>query len=390
MESASDKVLKKMNKSFDSATAEQVIRDTHKAGISTAINIIIGHPGEGGREFKETCDFLVRNKPFIDEITNVSTCFLMHETDLTKNMDKFGIYFKTPLKERLLHFFKNVPLDYNYRKFYVKPDNSPWQRARRLRKILRLISKLKIPYQVINRVKEDDTRMGRMFRGKKNNGAMITISSGPLRVNLDPGSKLLNIYFHEHKLTANVGINASLYIKGKWYDSSSGNWSAWAKSGNLLSLRVDFKGIPVSQNWQIEIGRESLAWSVKTRCSEEVIAGQQKFGLVFNEMYDQYSVDGEPSELPAIEDSWRDVGFLEASRLSLASSLGLPKIDMQQEGGQNKRSIIEIQNLPRLYIGRMINFCLLYLPPGQSDEGMHCIFKKNSVKTNRIILTFKG
>lgn len=390
MESASDKVLKKMNKSFDSTVAEQVIRDTHRAGISTAINIIVGHPGESGREFKETCDFLVRNRDFIDEITNVSTCFLMHETDLTKNMDKFGIYFKPPIKERFLSFFKKAPVEHNYRKFYVKPDNSPWQRARRLRKILGLISKLRIPYQVINRVKEDDVRLGRVFHGRKNNETMIIVSSGPLRVNLDPGAKIMNIYCHEHKLTANVGISASFYIKGKWHDSSLCDWSAWRKAGNLLSLRVDFEDIPVFQNWQIEVDKKFIVWSVKTHFTEEVIAGQQKFGLVFNEAYDGYSADGESFELPAIEDSWRDVGFLKAGQLSLASSLGLPKVEMQQEGRKDKKSFIEIQNLPCLYRGRMVNFCLLDLPSGRNDEGVHSVFRKDSIHTSRIVLRFEA
>lgn len=91
VESGSDVVLKQMRKMFKAADAQQVLRDTHKAGIHATINILTGFPAEGEREFQETLDFLSRNAGYIDKIDSISDLQLVPGTIVTCYAETYGI-----------------------------------------------------------------------------------------------------------------------------------------------------------------------------------------------------------------------------------------------------------------------------------------------------------
>lgn len=389
MESASGVVLKKMNKSFDSGIAEQVIRDTHNAGIVTSINIIIGHPGESAKEFKKTCKFVIRNREFIDEITNVSTCFLMPETDLVKNPDKFGIYFKKSLKARLVSFYKRSASECNLRKFYALPDSSPRKRAMRLRKMLFLISKLKIPYVIVNRVKEDDPGFDKLFKDKKLN-MVATASAGLLRVNFDPNIKVAHIYFNNQRLTSDVGINTSFNIGGNWFNSSKGNWQIKAV-GRRLFVKIAFQNLPISQDWLITLQKESLTWEVKTYFHDDITIAQQKFGAIFSDLYNKYSTNGLSRDFPPLDEGWIDVDFLRDSQISLIAHADLPEINLRQEQSKERATFIQLQNLPFSFCARIVNFCLIGPVSAEESEKKYRIFKKGDTENSclKLILTKK-
>lgn len=385
MESASDIVLKKMNKSFDSGIAEQVIRDTHNSGIVTSINIIIGHPGESKKEFKETCKFITKNKEFIDEITNVSTCFLMPETDLIKNLDKFGIYFKKTFKDRWKTFCKKSAGSCNYRKFYVRPDNSPHSRAMRLRKMLFLISELGIPHVIINRVKEDDAGFDKLFQSKKLK-TVASICNNLLKVNFDPNIKVAHIYFKDQRLTSDVGINTSFNIKGKWFDSSAGKWEI--KAGDRwLFIKILFQNLQISQEWLISLHRESLSWKVKTHFHEEVVIAQQKLGIIFSDRYNKYAVNSLSFDFPPMEEEWKEVDFLRANQVDLIAGPDLPKINLRTDGFKNKIDFVQLQNFPFSFCSRMINFCFLDSTVLEEKSAKYHIFKKGDMESSCLKLT---
>ena len=93
LESASDNVLKLMNKYYDSDIAEQTIRNCSRAGIQTSINIIVGFPGESRRDHQDTLDFLKRNKDYLQSVVNLGTLMLTPGSDLSLNPDKYGVKF---------------------------------------------------------------------------------------------------------------------------------------------------------------------------------------------------------------------------------------------------------------------------------------------------------
>ncbi|HNW38904.1 MAG TPA: radical SAM protein [Candidatus Omnitrophota bacterium] len=385
MESASDVVLKKMNKSFNSAIAEQVIRDSCKAGIATSINIIVGYPGETAQEFKKTCEFIKRNKESINEITNVSTCVLMPETDLIKHPDKFGIYFKQSFRDRLRTFFKHAPVQCNYRKFYALPDNSPRMRGKRLREMLLLITKLNIPYVIVNRLKEDDPGFEKVFPAKKA-CLLATVSAGLLRVKFDPAKKRAYIFYNNQSLTADVGLNTSFNIQGKWFDSSTGIWQVNSEADRLFT-KITFRDFPIVQDWTIKLNKDSLVWEIKTLFGEKLRVDQQKFGMVFTDQYNKYSAGELSAEFPPVDDQWREVNFFRKNQINLITAGDLPKINFRQEGFREKIPFVQLQNLPFAFFSRMVNFCLIDPVVNAENEKKWRIFKKGATLNNSFKIT---
>lgn len=72
LESASSSTLKNMNKGFDPETALGFFQKLKEAGLHFEISLIFGYPGESDREFKETLDFIIRNKNIIPKIAQAN------------------------------------------------------------------------------------------------------------------------------------------------------------------------------------------------------------------------------------------------------------------------------------------------------------------------------
>ena len=90
LESGSQIILKEIKKNVSLETAEEVIRNTHKLGIYTSINIIVGFPTETEKELLATAEFLERNIDFIDAIY-FHPLALMPNSSLYNYKDRFGI-----------------------------------------------------------------------------------------------------------------------------------------------------------------------------------------------------------------------------------------------------------------------------------------------------------
>jgi radical SAM superfamily enzyme YgiQ (UPF0313 family) len=91
VENGSNKVLKLMRKIFQSKDAEFALKNTHKAGITTSINILLGFPGEEEEDFQETLNFVTRNRNNIDLIDSLSITQVLDGTPLYMNASKYGI-----------------------------------------------------------------------------------------------------------------------------------------------------------------------------------------------------------------------------------------------------------------------------------------------------------
>ena len=102
LESASDKVLKKMRKIYTSQEAEQAIQAAKQAGIKTEVFVMIGFPGEGEAEFEQTADFIKRNADYIDTIKSINTLHLIAGTEVYEKPERFGLV--TPLPEKDWHY----------------------------------------------------------------------------------------------------------------------------------------------------------------------------------------------------------------------------------------------------------------------------------------------
>ncbi|MCF7907310.1 MAG: B12-binding domain-containing radical SAM protein [Candidatus Omnitrophica bacterium] len=385
MESASDLVLDKMNKRYNSHTAEDVIRKTHSSGIETGINIIVGHPGESNKEFNQTYRFIKRNKDYIDQITNLSTCFLIPTSDLAENMSNFGIYFYSPLKRMPKFLFRNKELEPNYENFCAYPHNTPAIRAKRARKIITLASKIAIPITILNYQKQHDMGMGdflvqtqeaeKVFRCKKLKIDFSQKGSGRL-------------YYDNKALTKDVGLNASFHANGRWFDSSSAKCRV-ARSNRGLEIRMSWPEISLFQCWTIKTeGDSSVEWRVKTEFKRSLELSQYKIGIILSQEYDSCQVNGEEHRFSDnFTENWEEALFLKLDSISIGSKGFLPMMTLKEEskGGV----FVQVHNTPLHLHTRMINFCRFgeNLKDDHSTESL--LIKKGDVWKNKLKIKLK-
>jgi len=91
LESGSEKVLKRMRKRFLLKDAIETIKNTRHVGIESAINIIVGFPGEDEEEFNKTIDFIQKYNNYIDRVDAVTPLQLVRGTYLFNHYEKFNI-----------------------------------------------------------------------------------------------------------------------------------------------------------------------------------------------------------------------------------------------------------------------------------------------------------
>lgn len=102
LESASDDVLAAMNKGFTQRTALSFLEMLHKAELQFEISLIFGYPAESDENFKETLDFIVKNKKIIPKIAQANP-FVDYLCGFPEN-----IFPNEIAKERIKIFLKNI------------------------------------------------------------------------------------------------------------------------------------------------------------------------------------------------------------------------------------------------------------------------------------------
>jgi len=68
LESASPKILEKMNKGINIDSAEKVLKTAHSIGIQNIVYMIKGFPGETDNDFDLSCNFIEKNNKFIKNL----------------------------------------------------------------------------------------------------------------------------------------------------------------------------------------------------------------------------------------------------------------------------------------------------------------------------------
>ncbi len=97
IESGSPRLLKAMNKGFVVPVAEEVLKNTHEAGIVTVGNFMFGFPGETEEDFAQTLEFLRRNHGSFNRVYASATFTSLEEKSYLKDHQKdFGIKEAAP------------------------------------------------------------------------------------------------------------------------------------------------------------------------------------------------------------------------------------------------------------------------------------------------------
>ncbi len=224
LETASDSVLKGMNKLYTSAEAEKVIRLTHAADILTAVNIIVGFPGETENDFSDTISFIKRNREYISEVTNVSSFVIMPPSRVGKNAYEFGI---------------NLPLFGKDLSFYTDTNGTDYyKRIERVRKTVFVLSVLGIKNVIINQYG---------LKREKYARSVVLILPPPFRVDV-PLAEVAktSAYLKENGFKPIIyDLNIKLYnsagkgLKYLWDDENRHKWVFLPEIFNASDLFAD-------------------------------------------------------------------------------------------------------------------------------------------------------
>lgn len=161
VESFSDRILKEMNKFYDSSDAKRIIKLTHQAGIMTDVNVIVGFPSEKREDFNETAKAIKENKEYITTVTNVSSFSIMNNSYVGTHLKDFGID-EQGLKEGL--------------GFYVDENGiGPEERIKRVREMIFILSNLAIKNVIVNQAG---------FRKGEDLNTIALIAAPPARIDL--------------------------------------------------------------------------------------------------------------------------------------------------------------------------------------------------------------
>lgn len=138
LESGSDTVLKLMRKDFTAADAERIFRLNYKLGINNIINIVVGFPGEGEKEFQETLDFLKRNRKYISKVVNINMLEVIWDSELRQFPEKYNIILPDP-QETCFY------------KWHTKDGSNTLEvRKERIKRAMKLLYKLRLYFQKTN------------------------------------------------------------------------------------------------------------------------------------------------------------------------------------------------------------------------------------------------
>jgi radical SAM superfamily enzyme YgiQ (UPF0313 family) len=91
VESGSDRVLAAMKKRYAAATAAQMCRDAHAAGIEVVLYLVAGFPGETDDDFAQTLRLVEELAPIVKLVRSVNSVLLLPGAELDDAPEKFGV-----------------------------------------------------------------------------------------------------------------------------------------------------------------------------------------------------------------------------------------------------------------------------------------------------------
>lgn len=98
-ESASQRILNKMEKGVDVKTIEQNIRNAYREGIKVSLYLMVGFPGENEDTFMETVHFIKKNAKYLSAIDHISPVAVNWGSRIHDNISQYDLEESTLFNE---------------------------------------------------------------------------------------------------------------------------------------------------------------------------------------------------------------------------------------------------------------------------------------------------
>ncbi|GEM_PF-1609547 len=133
-----DNLIHLQNKGYNIELVFQNLRDCHKTGITTTVNMVIGVPGETESDIDEAIRNIIRCGDCISLIESFNTLLLVCGSEYYRNPEKYKIHFRENKEEIYQKYVNFIPPDLWYSEDPYIDQNV---RMKRLEKILSALHK---------------------------------------------------------------------------------------------------------------------------------------------------------------------------------------------------------------------------------------------------------
>ncbi|MFA6358255.1 MAG: radical SAM protein [Candidatus Omnitrophota bacterium] len=269
-ESFSDKVLRLMNKPYTYKDIKSVLKNTAIAGIRVFINIVVGFPGEGEEEFRESTECIKQCSPYIDGISSLAPCLVNLGSALHSNPEEYGIIY---------------PGEDNYFNWHTLDGNNYALRKKRAKEILAIALKLNLAVEVVNLYDEADSEKDETKELVKLNKIdkpdMLLVICPPWGIDAPPlGIASLSTYLREKGFKTEI-FDFNIYLYNKigqeyrylWEMGSALSWrdkEAFDKLSALFDNELEHC-VDKIVSWGVDLIGFSILSNSQDRITTEII-----------------------------------------------------------------------------------------------------------------------
>jgi len=186
----------------------------------------------------------------------------------------------------------------------------------------------------------------------------VSLKSGSLEIRgWNTGPRL---YWDGMELTKNTGLNTSIFVNGKWHDSSKSNWRPKEIRPDILILKNSWRSLPVEETWVVSsLGNGKITCEVNLESARDIEFIEQKFTVMFSERFNLwFDNTNKISSFPQFKD-WTDIRGLDKNSafIGVESDIdkSLPKVILKRQEAQPK-FYSQIQNSDFKTRARLLNF----------------------------------
>jgi len=138
-----------------------------------------------------------------------------------------------------------------------------------------------------------------------------TLTSGPLKLFLDPDNKRIALFYKEKEITAGMGLHIAFLLGDKWYSNQEAGFT-YRRQQDLLIIKLNFNKIGLYSIWQIKLKDNKLFWEAVTYNPKNTPLEELKFGIFVLPAYQEFFAGRQKTSFPEEFTLWQDMALEDA------------------------------------------------------------------------------
>ncbi|HTY45277.1 MAG TPA: ABC transporter ATP-binding protein [Patescibacteria group bacterium] len=104
-------------------------------------------------------------------------------------------------------------------------------------------------------------------------------------------------FWKKAELTKGLGMYASVFSAGMWYDSSQAFWEPVEQDRNRLKVVGHWCWVPMTQRWEISLlDAETIEWKIERRAWDNFLPEREQVNIMLSDTYRAWVVPGQRQE----------------------------------------------------------------------------------------------